>query len=30
MAVPSSLVNMEKLKDGKVKLDTSVNVYVRK
>ena len=30
MAVPSSLVNMEKLKDGNVKLDTSVNIYVRK
>ena len=30
MVVPSSLVNMERLKDENVKLDTRVNIYVRK
>ena len=30
MVASSSLVNMERLKDGNVKLDLRVNIYVRK
>ena len=30
MVVPSSLVNMERLKDGNFEMDTSVNVCFRK
>ena len=29
MVVPSSSLNMERLKDGNVGLDTHVNIYVR-
>ena len=29
MVVPSSLVNIERLKDGNVEMDTHVNIYVR-
>ena len=30
MAVPSSSVNMERLKVGNVEIDTGVSIYVRK
>ena len=30
IVVPSSSVNMQRLKDGDVELDTRVNIYVRK
>ena len=30
MLVPFSSVNMERLKDGDVEMDTCVNLYVRK
>ena len=30
MVLTSSLVNMERLKDGKVEMDTIVNIYVSK
>ena len=30
MLVPPSLVNVERLKDGKVKMGTLINIYIRK